>query len=143
MTVLPILIVEDDPAIRSMLASALRREALPVETAADGVEALEKVRAGDFALVIVDLMMPRMDGFTFVDELQKLRKQLRPIVFVMTAYDDAMLHRLEAESVHAYIRKPFDVSELVDLIRDCADAAAGAAEPYLPPLGIVREDNVC
>ncbi|HEV7919704.1 MAG TPA: response regulator [Thermoanaerobaculia bacterium] len=144
MTATPsILIVEDDPAIRSMLLSALRREPLHVEAASDGVEVLEKAREGHFAVVIVDLMMPRMDGFTFIEELQKLRGEPRPIVFVMTAYDEAMLRRLEPGSVHAFIRKPFDISMFVDVIRDCADAVAEVGEPYLPPLGIAREDNVC
>jgi CheY-like chemotaxis protein len=137
-----ILIVEDDPTIRGMLVSALRREPLHVESAVDGVEALEKLRAGNFAVIIVDLMMPRMDGFTFVEEAQRLRKQPRPIVFVMSAYDDAMLHRLEADCVHAFIRKPFDIALLVDLVHGCAEAVAGS-EPYLPPPELLREDNVC
>lgn len=142
MTAPSILIVEDDLAIRTMLLSALRREPLHVETAADGLEALEKVKQGDFAVAIVDLMMPRMDGFAFLEELQKIRKLLRPIVFVMTAYDDAMLHRLQPGSVHAFIRKPFDIGLLVELIHDCADAVTGIDEPYLPPYGIAREDNL-
>ena len=144
MTATPsILIVEDDPAIRAMLLSALRREPLRVEAAADGIEALERMRAGIFALVIVDLMMPRMDGFTFIKELRALRLDPRPVVFVMTAYDDAMLYRLEPGCVHAFIRKPFDLALLVELVRDCADAITEVDQPFLPPLGIAREDNVC
>lgn len=142
-TLSSVLIVEDDQAIRAMLLSALRREPLHVETAADGLEALEKVRTGTFALVVVDLMMPRMDGFAFLEELQKLRTRLRPIVFVMTAYDDAMLHRLGAETVHAFIRKPFDLGLMVELVRDCADAVSDISEPYVPLPDVAREGNVC
>ncbi|HKO54635.1 MAG TPA: response regulator [Thermoanaerobaculia bacterium] len=138
-----ILIVEDDPAIRAMLLSALRREPLHVESAVDGVDALQQMKDHHFAVVIVDLMMPRMDGFAFVEELRQLRRGVRPIVFVMTAYDDAMLHRLEPGTVHAYLRKPFDVALLVEMVRDCAEAVTGADEMYVPPEMMIREDNVC
>jgi CheY-like chemotaxis protein len=138
-----ILVVEDDPAIRAMLLSALRRESLHVESAVDGMDGLQKAKEHDFAVVVVDLMMPRMDGFAFVEELRLLRTDLRPIVFVMTAYDDAMLHRLEPGTVHAYLRKPFDVSLLVEMVRDCAEAVDGSEELYIPPPMGTREDNVC
>ncbi|MBV9495486.1 MAG: response regulator [Acidobacteria bacterium] len=63
------MIVEDEPAIRRMLVTALRREPLRVARAADGVGGLEKVQQCDFAVTVVDLMMPRMDGFDLIAAL--------------------------------------------------------------------------
>lgn len=139
-----VLIVEDEPAIRGMLISALRREPLRVETAADGLEALEKARQRDYAVIVVDLMMPRMDGFDFVAALRPLRRNGRPIVIVMTASDEPALRRLESDDVHGFLRKPFDVGMLVDVVRDCADAVQEAETgSFAPPWLLAGEDSVC
>jgi two-component system response regulator AtoC len=120
-TALPrILIVEDDVAIRGMLTAALGREALTVDTAGDGVAALEKLATAAYAVIVVDLMMPRMDGYAFLDAFRELRLPLRPLIFVMTAYDDLALLKLDATLVHGYLKKPFDVEQVVKLIRDAA-----------------------
>ena len=122
MTSLPrVLIVEDDIAIRGMLTAALSREALSVDGASDGIAALEKLATTTYAVMIVDLMMPRMDGFTFLEAFRDLQLPLRPLIFVMTAYDDLALLKLDATLVHGYLKKPFDVGQTVKLIRDAAE----------------------
>src|SRR5262249_59706748 len=62
-----VLIVDDDPAIRGLMADALRSEGYAVDLAAHGAEALEAVRARCPATVLLDLMMPVMDGFAFIE----------------------------------------------------------------------------
>src|SRR5207248_10228137 len=84
-----VLVVEDDAAIRGMLTTALRREPLVVDGAQDGVGALEKLAAETYNVIVVDLMMPRLDGYGFLEAFRHLTLPLRPVVFVMTAYDDA------------------------------------------------------
>ncbi|HEV2722936.1 MAG TPA: response regulator [Thermoanaerobaculia bacterium] len=122
MTALPkVLIVEDDLAIRGMLAAALGRQGLAVDGAGDGIIALEMLAAASYAVIVVDLMMPRMDGFAFLDAFAKLDLPLRPLIFVMTAYDDAALLKLNGTLVHGYLRKPFDVEQVVKIIRDAAE----------------------
>jgi CheY-like chemotaxis protein len=146
-TTLPrILIVEDDVAIRGMLTAALGREALAVDNAGDGVAALEKLATAAYAVIVVDLMMPRMDGYAFLDAFRELHLPSRPLIFVMTAYDDAALLKLDATLVHGYLKKPFDVERVVKLIRDAAlvlqpaeDQAGVAPEP--PSEDVVR--NAC
>lgn len=123
MTSLPrILIVEDDVAIRGMLTAALGREALAIDGAPDGLAALEKLATTSYAVIIVDLMMPRMDGYAFLDAFRELQLPARPLIFVMTAYDDAALLKLDATLVHGYLKKPFDVEQVVPLVRDAAHA---------------------
>jgi CheY-like chemotaxis protein len=141
-----ILIVEDDVAIRGLLAAALGREALAVDTAGDGLAALEKLATATYAVIIVDLMMPRMDGYAFLDAFRELNLPLRPLIFVMTAYDDAALLKLDATLVHGYLKKPFDVEQVVKLIRDAAMLLQPAEErpgiaPDAPSSDLVR--NAC
>ena len=132
MSTLPnVLVVEDDHAIRTLLAVALRREPLNVDVAQDGLAALELVAKHDYAVIIVDMMMPRMDGETFLTALQgKVRK--RPILFAMTAYDDALVRCIPPGIVHGWIRKPFDLQRLVATITDCAEIMSQTRGRTLP-----------
>ena len=105
---------------------ALRREPLNVDLAEDGMAALDFISKNDYAVIIVDMMMPRMDGEAFLQALPgRLRK--RPIVFAMTAYDDALVRRIPGTAVHGWIRKPFDLQRLVSIITDCAELMSGVA----------------
>ena len=134
-TTLPrILIIEDDVAIRGMLTAALGREALLVDTAADGVAALEKLATTAYAVIIVDLMMPRMDGYAFLEAFRGLTFATPPLIFVMTAYDDVALLKLDATLVHGYLKKPFDLEAVVHLVRDAAEVLHTKGEqPAITP----------
>jgi CheY-like chemotaxis protein len=123
-----VLVVEDDAAIRNMLTVALGREPLVVDGAPDGVGALEQLAAETYAVIVVDLMMPRMDGYAFLEAFRALALPQRPIVFVMTAYDDAALLKLDATVVHGSFKKPFDLDHVVTLVRDAAHALHGAGQ---------------
>jgi CheY-like chemotaxis protein len=116
-----VLVVEDDPAIRALLVAALQRAGLGVDGAHDGVAALEHLAGNEYAVLLVDLMMPRMNGFAFIDSLATLPLRVKPVVFVMTAFDDAAFRQLDSALVHGCFRKPFDVEQVVELVRDCAD----------------------
>ena len=116
-----ILIVEDDTAIRTLLVAALRREPLEVHTAGDGVVALEQVRAHDFAVILLDLMLPRLNGYEFLETFDAvLRPGTAPVVLVMTAFDATAVKRVGSLRVQAILHKPFDIERLVEMIRDCA-----------------------
>jgi DNA-binding response OmpR family regulator len=139
-----VLIIEDDVAIRGMLTAALGREALAVDSASDGVAALEKLATATYAVIIVDLMMPRMDGYAFLEAFRNLALPVRPLIFVMTAYDDAALFKLDPMLVHGYLKKPFDVERVVALIRDSAEvlhrsAAASEVASQAPPPDVARD----
>ena len=139
-----VLIVEDDAAIRALLVAALKREPLEVHVAADGLEALEHVRTNDYAVILLDLMMPRVSGYEFLTAYGQLHSSaVKPVVFVMTAFDASMVRKLGAGTVHAIVNKPFNVEQVVEMVRDCASvhqqhaaALEGADEALeaLPPL---------
>lgn len=110
-----ILIVDDDPAIRSTVSEILDMEGYPVETAANGLEALTKVRETRPWLIILDMRMPIMDGWAFARTLQE--EGIQVPILVMTAAQNA---RRWAEEIgaSAYIPKPFDLDELLNAVNN-------------------------
>lgn len=115
-----ILVVEDDDAIRALLVAALRREPFDIHAAINGAEALTLVRASEYAVILLDLMMPAVNGIEFLQAFHELDPKSRTVVFVMTAFDDAMVRHLAPNLVHGIVRKPFDVPQLVAMVREVA-----------------------
>jgi two-component system response regulator MprA len=107
-----VLIVDDDPKLLKMLQRTLIYENLNVLTASDGLEALPLVSAHSPELIIVDWMMPKMDGLTFV---QKLRDEENRTMILMLTARDAIENRVEGLESGAddYLVKPFAPAELV------------------------------
>jgi CheY-like chemotaxis protein len=115
----PILIVEDDRAIRSLLVTMLRRHGLTATTAEDGVAGMECVARGHYKVVLLDAMMPRMNGYEFL-ELMKLRAAAdRPMIFLLTGSTPP---HYDPDLVAATIRKPFDVELLTRMVAACVNA---------------------
>lgn len=110
-----LLVVDDDDAIRVMVSKILERVGYAVETARDGQEAVEKLDGGEYDGMLLDLMMPRVDGFGVIDHLRKTRPDFLPRVVVMTAFTGAARDRVNPAC--ALLAKPFDVDELVGLVQ--------------------------
>ena len=140
-----VLIVEDDESIRGMLLAALQREPLLVDAAEDGEDALHLAALHDYAVIVLDLMMPRVDGFVFLERFES--RHQRPVIFVVTAFDDVVVEKIPARSAHAIIRKPFDVLRLVITIREVALAIHATkkvtAEIPPPPEELHARDSIC
>ncbi len=107
-----VLVVDDDPAIRGLVGDALRDEGFSVDLAAHGREALEAMRARRPSTVVLDLMMPIMDGFSFIEACHSEQLCDNVPIVVISAVHDA-LRRIHELPVHACIAKPFDLEELV------------------------------
>jgi DNA-binding response OmpR family regulator len=114
-----VLVVDDDPAIRGLVADALRLEGYSVDLAAHGREALDAMRARKPATVVLDLMMPVMDGFSFMEACHQERLCADVPIVVISAVQDA-LKRIDEVPVHACIAKPFDLDELVRTVASYA-----------------------
>jgi CheY-like chemotaxis protein len=105
-----VLVVDDDDAIRATVAEVLRTEGYVVSTAANGAEALAAVDRAQPRVVLLDMRMPVLDGWGFVQGLTERGIRLR--VLVLTATQDA---RRWADEIGAdgYIAKPFDLDDLL------------------------------
>jgi type IV pilus assembly protein PilB len=110
-----ILVVDDDDGIKTIVKKALRQLPMKVEvaTASDGVEALEKIEKAQPDMVILDVMMPRMDGFTVC---QKLREQVRtafiPVMMLTANADENARTKGFMVGTDDYVNKPFSVPDL-------------------------------
>jgi CheY-like chemotaxis protein len=123
-----ILVVDDDDAIRSMVERVLRRERYEVESARDGFEAIEKLARGDFATVLLDLMMPRVDGHGVLRFLEQQPSTSKARVIVMTANIHCAAETASARPVFRILSKPFDIHQLVSHVRECLGSAESRAD---------------
>ncbi len=112
-----VLVVDDDGPLREMMAVILRRAGLSVTTARDGAAAIERLRHETFLVVLMDLMMPRLNGWDLADWL-KHNPAYRPrTVIVVTAADRAVFASLDPSVVNAIIVKPFDPAAMSGYVR--------------------------
>jgi CheY-like chemotaxis protein len=118
-----ILVVDDEPAIRALLKKIIERRGFTVDGARDGAEAIDLLQKHRYNLILVDLMMPNVNGFELVDYLSQHADKPRPAVIIITAAAEGTpLRELDATIVHSVIRKPFDI----DVVADLVEAAAGS-----------------
>lgn len=114
-----VLVVDDDPAIRRIVAEILSLEEYAVETAPNGAEALRAVEQERPELVLLDMRMPVLDGWGFVQALRD--REIEVPILVMTAAQDSA-HWAAEVGAAGYLAKPFEMSELLDAVeRLCAD----------------------
>lgn len=121
-----VLVVDDEPAIRALLAKIVGRAGLAVDTACDGSDAIAKMQDTSYSVLVVDLMMPIIDGFGVVDHVRRMQPP-RPAVIVASASDSAVLRQLDGTIVHSIVRKPFEIDVLGDLIVAAARTSREAA----------------
>ena len=109
-----VLVVEDDETLRALLAAALRDEGYDVATAADGFEAIRETRERPPDLILLDLLMPALDGLSFLDIYRQAPVPKAPILVVTGAPEYG---RQVMERVEAVVYKPFSMDRVLDLVR--------------------------
>ena len=121
-----ILLIEDDPSIREVTAIGLGAAGFEVTTAADGVDGLARFRADPYDLILLDVMLPRLDGY---EVARQVRKTSTVPIVMLTARGDTMdvVVGLEA-GADDYVRKPFDLPELIARIRAALRRAGTTAD---------------
>ncbi len=144
-----LLLVEDDASIREIVSIGLKAAGFRVATAIDGREGLARVRADGFDAVILDVMLPSLDGF---EVCREIRKFSRVPVVMLTARTDLIDVVVGLESgADDYVKKPFELPELIARLRAMLRRAAAPAEAEpivagrleIDPAGFaVRKDGI-
>src|SRR5947199_1486025 len=133
-----ILVVEDEPRLLRNLAKALREEGYAVDTAEAGNDGLYKAESSSYDAIVLDVMLPRLDGW---EVLERLRKTKPTPVLMLTARDT---HKDRVRGLDTgaddYLVKPFDLSELLARLRALIRRTAGKARPEIE-LGDIRIDT--
>ena len=120
-----VLVVDDDAVIRQLVCVNLELEGFEVFTAEDGVDALEKARTLQPAVITLDIMMPRMDGWETAARLSSDPETSHIRVILLSARaQEADLRRGKGLGVDAYLTKPFDPDDLIDLVRQLSEETA-------------------
>lgn len=118
---LSVLVVDDDGAIRSLLRTLLKRADAEVECVPDGDDALAQMSSHTYSVVILDLMLPTVDGFEVLQRVAETMPELLKRIIVLTAVSQSTLKQLHHEkAVWKVMRKPFDIDELLRSVVDCA-----------------------
>ncbi len=108
-----VLIVDDDKGVQETLEAILEFEGYDVLLAGDGLEALQRLDEMTPQLILLDIMMPRMDGFAFAEALEA--RGLRPAVPIIVLTADGRAKQKAAQArAESYLPKPFEVSNLLD-----------------------------
>ena|SRR5215210_9529067 len=114
-----ILVVEDDAALSHVLRMVLENEGHEVLAADDGLRAMATAQRRHPDLIICDLMMPTMDGFTFLEALREDERTRDTSVLVLTALDKEIVEeRCYRLGVKVFLRKPFDAAILLGMVEE-------------------------
>jgi two-component system OmpR family response regulator len=124
-----VLVVEDEPALLSVVAQALREAGYAVDEADDGEIGLYKATAWEYDAVVLDINLPKRDGWSVLSALRKTHKT--PVLFLTAR--DAIRDRIRGLDTGAddYLVKPFDLNELLARVRALIRRSAGQAAPVI------------
>jgi CheY-like chemotaxis protein len=136
-----ILVVDDQPSIRGVLEVALAEAGARVTSAADGASAIAAVEAEPPELILLDLVMPGMNGWQVIEALRSLpRGQRIPVALETSAGDFTSFDRARRQGVAAFISKPFRLHEVVEICRRILEGARPlqGTLPKSPPAPLVQ-----
>lgn len=113
-----VLVVDDSPTVRKIVQMTLQREHIRVNTAGDGLSALTSVADDTPALILLDIQLPRMDGYHICQIIRK-KLQFRSIPIIMLSGKDGLFDKMRGRLAGSteYLTKPFDSAELVQTVK--------------------------
>src|SRR5436190_15527174 len=125
------LVVDDDPALTGLFLTLLERQGFSVDSAPNGRVAFDSIRRGTYSVILLDLMMPDVNGLELLDRLGRDSPTLLRRVIVLTGAAQSLIDEIDLSKVWTLIRKPFDINELVSQVLGCAvtHSAASVSQP--------------
>lgn len=115
-----VLVVDDDAAIRKLVASVLRRSGFLVDTAEDGVEAVLKMGLVEYDAIVLDLMMPNLDGFEVLSTVGREKPEILDRFIVTSAASPQVIATRMRGVSFALLPKPFELAELLRRVGEVA-----------------------
>ena len=115
-----VLVVDDDLALRGLFTRLLSRKGFSVDSAPDGRIALDQLNRHNYSVILVDLMMPEVNGFELLERISRESPSLLQRVIVMTGASQRVIESLDISGVWGLIRKPFDIDDLVSSAIECS-----------------------
>jgi CheY-like chemotaxis protein len=115
-----VLVVDDDQALRGLFTTLLSRNGFNVDCANDGRAAYDQLNRHTYSVILLDLMMPEVNGFELLERLQRDSPGLLERVIVMTGASQRSIENLDTSRIWGLIRKPFDIDNLVSSTLACA-----------------------
>jgi putative two-component system response regulator len=117
----PLVLLADDNEATCILITALLQRDFTVEVASDGGEAIEKLKLRKYAAIVLDLLMPVVDGYGVLEFLRTEHPHLiRRVLVVTAALGPRSMERLSGYDVRGVVAKPFEVDALFSAVRECA-----------------------
>jgi len=121
-----ILVVDDDHALQTLLSVLFTRAGFECDFVSDGRAAMQRLDGdgdGDgkaYAVIMLDLILPEVSGMEILDHLQKHNPSMLLRTIVLTGASSGVLKGVDTSRVHAVIRKPFDIQDVLHLTTECA-----------------------
>lgn len=113
--------IDDDPGLQGLFLTLLERDGFTVDCAPNGRMAFEYLKRGSYSVILLDLMMPDVNGFELLQRLERESPALLRRVIVMTGAAQRIVESVDTTRIWGLIRKPFDIDDLVGAARHCAD----------------------
>lgn len=116
-----VLVIDDDLALRGLFTTLLTRKGFAVDTATDGRVAYDQLQRHTYSVILLDLMMPDVNGFELLQKLERESPTLLDRVIVMTGASQRSIEALDTSHIWGLIRKPFDIDQLVSSAVACSE----------------------
>src|SRR5918912_711595 len=115
-----VLVIDDDQALRGLFTTLLTKKGFAVDTANDGRIAFDQLQRHTYSVILLDLMMPDVNGFELLEKLRRDSPTLLDRVIVMTGASQRAIEPLKSKRIWGMIRKPFDIDQLVRSALACS-----------------------
>lgn len=126
-----VLVVDDEVNLCRIIGAKLARSGYSVVAVHDGLQAVEKVRESDFDVVLLDLILPKMDGLAALAQIRGIRSAL-PVIVMTACENTEVLEQAKHYGVSAYVNKPFDLDNLVSLVRSTSNTTVSGRDRRVP-----------
>src|SRR5438105_4754169 len=116
-----VLVVDDDVALRGLFTRLFSRKGFSVDCAPDGRVAFDQLSRHNYSVILLDLMMPEVNGFELLERIRRDSPSLLSRVIVMTGASQRVVNSLDTSRIWGLIRKPFDIDDLVSSAIECSE----------------------